>query len=268
MPSASSDRQSVDARATPRGRLMQSLAVDSSARRNTVFLVTSSHPGWIGLRHSLARLTNIYVLGESDDTARIEQMVTSSSPDLIFVPDRINQTARHSGRMSLDIIAGIHASSPSSKVLVGTEHMKFDEALLFLKVGIDGLMPWRGLTPEGVSLCVASVLGAGLWVAGGLDVRHLFQRLDRERSSAFEIPELQPHERAVLLGIAAGMTEAEIATSTHLSRSTVKRVLSVLEQKLAVPNRAVLLVKATQIGLLSQLTAEPNGPDTEPLGSP
>ena len=48
---------------------------------------------------------------------------------------------------------------------------------------------------------------------------------------------LSPREQTVLVLIAEGMTNAEIAASLHLARSTVKRYVSLLMWKLEVHTR-------------------------------
>ena len=61
---------------------------------------------------------------------------------------------------------------------------------------------------------------------------------------------LSPRERDVLELIATGATNAEIATSLHLSPHTVKEHASAVYRKLDVRNRAEAVQRAQRLGLV------------------
>ena len=62
---------------------------------------------------------------------------------------------------------------------------------------------------------------------------------------------LSDREQAVLNALAEGMTQKEIAASTHLSVRTVKRIVAQLEEKLDAPSPFVLGARARALGLVS-----------------
>jgi DNA-binding NarL/FixJ family response regulator len=56
-------------------------------------------------------------------------------------------------------------------------------------------------------------------------------------------------EREVLRAVAAGLENAQIARELEVSERTARRVITDLEQKLVVANRAALAARAVELGL-------------------
>lgn len=53
----------------------------------------------------------------------------------------------------------------------------------------------------------------------------------------------------VLRGVVAGQTNQMIAEGSHVSERTVRRIIANLEEKFGVSNRALLIARASQLGL-------------------
>ena len=66
--------------------------------------------------------------------------------------------------------------------------------------------------------------------------------------------ELSPRERDVLGGLAAGHSNAQIATSLHISEKTVRNIVSRIFEKLEVESRTQAAVLARDLGFRSKLT--------------
>ena len=74
---------------------------------------------------------------------------------------------------------------------------------------------------------------------------------DRPTGPPFGRVALSARERAVLRGLAEGLSREQIAERYRLSRRTVARVVASLEGQLGTTSLFVLGVKATQLGLIA-----------------
>jgi DNA-binding NarL/FixJ family response regulator len=133
-----------------------------------------------------------------------------------------------------EICAGIIESSPRTKVLMisGAGHMTADAARA---AGAHGFIP-KGLPANDVARAVRMV-------ALGMSV---FQPVEEHDGV-----QLSGREHEVLMLIAAGATNREIASSLHLSPHTVKGHTSSLYRKLKAKNRAEAVQRAQRLGLTS-----------------
>ena len=95
------------------------------------------------------------------------------------------------------------------------------------------------LSPAITRRLIESYLRTGTPQASGLDP-----------APAAALPELTPREHDVLAGVARGRSNHEIAEDLYLSYSTVKTHVSHLFTKLGVRDRAQLVIRAYQAGVV------------------
>lgn len=86
-------------------------------------------------------------------------------------------------------------------------------------------------------------------LADDADVIILPSSLRKRLSSALLPFQLTERQLEVLRGVAAGQSLDELATAIFASTTTVKSDLKVVETKLGVKNRALLVTKARELGL-------------------
>jgi two-component system response regulator DevR len=122
------------------------------------------------------------------------------------------------------------------------------ELLAMRGLGIAGYLSWADLDPARVRSAIRAALH-GYFVLGphvtGLSPRSLLPQPSSDPLTA----SLTERERAVLRGLAAGMSEQQLANSEGVSTRTVRRIVMDLKAKLGAPSLSALAVSAARLGL-------------------
>jgi DNA-binding NarL/FixJ family response regulator len=124
-----------------------------------------------------------------------------------------------------------------------------------IKAGVAGIV--RGATSGTVLVDTVRAVAHG---AAVLDVDAL-RSLAAAWGDAPRNP-LSMREREVLVCLAAGLTNAEVATRLYVSRETVKTHVAHVLRKLEVDDRSAAVDKAVRLGLLPSSGGRPAGPAT------
>lgn len=197
-----------------------------------------------GLRVMLAGAPNLEVVAEADDGRHVLAEVDLHRPDVVLMDIR------------MPLVDGIAATrllvaQPDPPAVLVLTTFDADELVLrALQAGAAGFLVKDTPPPEivraielvhaGESMLSPSVTRQLIaLVAGDSDAG---ARTDRARTL---LATLSPREHDVALAVGSGASNAEIATSLHLSVATVKAHVSRLLEKLEVDNRV-------QIALLVQ----------------
>lgn len=198
-----------------------------------------------GLRLILDVEETIDVVGEARDGREAVRAVRELSPDVVLMDVRMPV---------LDGLAAtreIAASGSSSRVLMLTTYDEDRYLYEAIRAGASGFLLKDSRREQ--------LVGAIRTVAAGDAVLHpqLTRRL-LERFARAPAPDgvpdmlevLTDREREVLLLVARGHTNAEIAAHLHLSEATVKTHLVHLTQKLGLRDRVHAVVMAYECGLV------------------
>jgi DNA-binding NarL/FixJ family response regulator len=202
---------------------------------------------------------SVEVVGEAEDGEEAIARCQELRPDLILMDvsmpkmDGIEATRR------------IKAEFPQTGVLILTSHQDHELLMEAVKAGAAGYV-LKGDRPERVLESVRAVLAGDSPLDQGLAMRllrHLGEKAAAQGgttrptaeqttpASAAVIPNsLTPRETEVLVCLASGKTNRQIAKELHLSLSTVKRHLEHILPKLKVSDRTQAAVKAVEMGLL------------------
>ena len=138
------------------------------------------------------------------------------------------------GESGAELCEELHAALPDTRIL--------------LVSGVGSISP-AVARAAGASGFVSKELGAGdivkavRMVALGMEV---FGREEEERSAP-----LSGREREVVVLIAAGATNREIAQRLYLSQHTIKEHTSAIYRKLGVRNRAEAVKRAQRLGIIA-----------------
>lgn len=210
-----------------------------------------------GLTMILDHEPDVRVVGQAGDGPAAVELATAVAPDVVLMDirmpggDGIEATAR---------IVAARAERDRPAVLVLTTFD--DEEYVFgaLRAGAAGFL----LKDAGPDALVAAVraVAAGDGLVDPHVTRHLVERWVAlegtvgagpgrpARDDAPAVEALSEREREVLLGLARGLTNRELAAELYLSEATVKSHVSSLLTKLGLRSRVQAVIAAYEGGLV------------------
>ncbi len=200
-----------------------------------------------GLRMVLAAEADIEVVGEAADGAAGVRLVTETVPDVVLLDIRMP------GMDGLEAARRIIAADLPTKVVVLTTFDEDEYVAAALRAGVSGFL-LKVAPPEDLVVAVRTVAaGQGLLdPAVTLRVIESFAAAptpDPARAGALR--QLTERETDVLVLLAAGLTNAEIAARLYLGEATVKTHVSRLLLKLGLRDRVQAVAFAYESGLIT-----------------
>lgn len=211
-----------------------------------------------GLRMILESSAGITVIGEAGDGRQAVDLARREQPDIVLmdiqmpVEDGLSATRR--------VLGG---AAPDARVIVLTTFERDDYLFEALQAGASGFL-LKNTPPEQLLHAVRVVAQGDALLDPALTRRVLdaftTPRADPDRAAA--LAELTDRERQVLLALAQGSSNAELAAVLFVSQGTIKTHVSSLLGKLGVRDRVQAVVFAYESGLVTPGRAAhppPNG---------
>jgi DNA-binding NarL/FixJ family response regulator len=198
-----------------------------------------------GLAMILDAQPDIEVVGQAVDGRHAVQLARELHPDVCLFDIRMPEM---DGLEATRLLAGPDVADPMAIVIITT--FDLDEYVHgALKAGARGFL----LKDAGPSLLVQAIHAAAngdALIAPNVTVRLLeeFARAGEQTAPTQPNWPLTDREEEVLVTVARGLTNAEIAETLHISLSTVKAHLSSLMTKLGARNRVELAMWAYETG--------------------
>ena len=194
-----------------------------------------------GLRIMLQAQPDIEVVGEAVDGRAAVQFARRLRPDVCLFDIRMPGL---DGLEATRQLAGPGTADPMAVVVITT--FDLDEYVYgALRAGARGFL-LKDAGPELLVQAVRAAADGEALIAPSVTVRLLeaFANVPTGRTSAQPIDPLTTREEEVLLAVAGGLANAEIADALHISLSTVKTHLASLMAKLGARNRVEIAMWA------------------------
>ena len=205
-------------------------------------VVADDHPivraGIVGL---LETAPGIEVVGEAADGAEAVALAASERPDLVLMDLRMP------GVDGASATASIVAAGGGTRVLVLTTYETDDHILAAIEAGASGYL--LKAAPQAEILAGIRAVAAGETVLAPSIAAKLVSRVRADAASVAP-PALSPREREVLVLVAAGRSNPEIAKALYIGEATVKTHLLHAFEKLGVNDRTRAVTRAMELGLL------------------
>ena len=200
-----------------------------------------------GLRMILAETDDIEVVGEAADGDEAVRVVAAERPDVVLMDVRMP------GTDGIAATRRIRAAEPAPRVLNLTTFDLDEYVYAGLRAGASGFVLKDALARELIS--AVRVVASGEAVVAPTVTRRLIERFvgdgpEAGRLSLAALDVLTGREREVLMLIARGLANAEIAQRLFLSEGTVKTHVSRILAKLGLRDRLQAVILAYETGLV------------------
>ena len=202
-----------------------------------------------GFRMLLEEQPDITVIGEAADGAEAIRLTRQLRPDVVLMDVRMP------GTDGIEATRRIIAETPESRVLVLTTYDLDEYAFTALRYGASGFL-LKDARPADLTDAIRAVASGDAVIAPGITRRLLdnFASLlpdlrSNEPPGTPALDRLTSRERQVLVHVAQGLTNSEIAAAMFLSEATVKTHLGRVLAKLDLRDRVQAVIFAYQAGL-------------------
>ncbi|HET9077230.1 MAG TPA: response regulator transcription factor [Acidimicrobiales bacterium] len=205
-----------------------------------------------GLRMVLEEQPDLAVVGEAADGEQAVRAVGEVDPHVVVMDVRMP------GMDGVEATRVIAAAAPSVRVLVLTTFDLDEYAFTALRFGASGFL-LKDVPPSQLAAAIVAIADGDAVVAPSVTRRLLDAYADRLpdlRGGGGPDPDhplstLTDREREILIEVAAGRSNSEIAGRLFLAEATVKTHLGRILNKLGLRDRVQAVVFAYQTGLVA-----------------
>jgi DNA-binding NarL/FixJ family response regulator len=199
-----------------------------------------------GFRMILEAEGDITVAAEAGDGAEAVDLARRHGPDVVLMDIRMP------GTDGIEATRRITAADARVRVLVLTTFDLDEYAFGALRAGASGFL-LKDVRPAELVAAIRTV-AAGDAVTSPRVTRRLLEeyaRVGRPQAERYpQLATLTEREREVLIAVAQGLSNAEIAVSLYVSEATVKSHVGRILAKLGLRDRVQVVVLAYEAGLI------------------
>jgi len=210
-------------------------------------LIVDGHPIVLeGLRTVLARQTEIDIVGEASDGVEAIEKTVSLDPDVVLMELKLPRVD------GLTVLRSIQARAPRSKVIIFSSSENKEEFVEAMKLGCLGILSKDA--PTGlIEKSVNKVHAGEIWLDSNTTAAVIRQFASPTEfpaihggngKSSRERAQLSQREREIIILIAQGYKNKEIAEKMFITEQTVKNHLHNVFAKLGVSDRLELALYA------------------------
>jgi DNA-binding NarL/FixJ family response regulator len=197
-----------------------------------------------GFRKLLDGEDDLSVVGDAGDGLQALELVAEQRPDVVLMDIRMPVLD------GIEATRRITARFPDTAVLVLTTYDLDEYVFAALEAGASGFL-LKDSPPDELISAIRVVARGDALIAPSITRRLIVEFTSRAvRAGTRALPPISEREREVLIGVARGLSNAELAAELFIGEATVKTHVSSLLTKLACRDRVQLVVCAYEAGLV------------------
>ncbi len=200
-----------------------------------------------GFRVLVDSADDLAVVGEAADGAEAVELVVREHPDVVLMDIRMPTMD------GLEATRRIVASASATRVLVLTTFDLDEYVYAALKAGASGFL-LKDTPPNDLLSGIRTVARGDALLSPSITQQLIREYVNRPDSPALTPPTLDgltDRELEVLILVAKGWSNVEVAERLYITPATTKSHVSRLLMKLGARDRAQLIVMAYEVGLVS-----------------
>jgi DNA-binding NarL/FixJ family response regulator len=208
------------------------------------------------VRTGIAMLVNaeqdLAVVAEAADGQEALTQVRAQSPDVVLMDVRMpGMNGVAATRAVIDEGLTAQNGQPVRVIILTTFHL--DEYVHdALRAGAKGFL-LKDAAPTEIVAAIRAVAAGEAWLGPAVTSRLIDEfvtRPEQNTSTPAQMAQLTPREREVLVLLAQGLSNADVARQLFISEATVKTHLAHVMTKLGVREKAQAVIAAYQTGLV------------------
>jgi DNA-binding NarL/FixJ family response regulator len=197
-----------------------------------------------GFRKLLDGEPGLEVVGDAADGQEAVQLVERLQPNVVLMDIRMPVLD------GIEATRRITATYPGTAVLVLTTYDLDEYVFAALEAGASGFL-LKDCPPDELTSAIRVVARGDALIAPSITRRLVAEFTARAAAGGLrELPPISDREREVLVGVARGMSNSELAADLFIGEATVKSHVSSLLTKLGCRDRVQLVVAAYEAGLV------------------
>lgn len=222
-------------------------------KRRRILVVDDHEVVRLGLRLLLQGRPDFELVGEAENGAQAVALVERLRPDLVILDVRLPD------RDGLEVCEEITRQHPEVQVLILTAYPDEEFLVRAIEAGAAGYVLKRAGSRE--LLQALEALARGKAILDPAVTRKMLEQFRRRARAAHAdaFKELTPRERQILVRIAEGKTNREIAEELFLTEKTVRNYVSIILDKLGLSNRVEAAAYALKHHIHDYVKKEPPG---------
>lgn len=209
-------------------------------------LIADGHPIVLaGLRSVLSDRPGIQVVGEANDGMEAIDKAVELGPDVVLMDLKLPKVD------GMTVLRSLHARAQNSKVILFASSEHREDFVEAMKLGCSGVLP-RDTPTHLIEKSIIKVHAGEIWLDSNTTaavIRHFaspteFNQTQGNGKTSRERSQLSQREREIIILIAQGYKNKEIAEKMFITEQTVKNHLHNVFDKLGVSDRLELALYA------------------------
>ena len=193
---------------------------------------------------------------EKDETGAIIRSA-NLKPDVLIISSQLP------GMDEIELAPIIHRRSPSTAIVVIRENDEEDYASRAIKAGIMGIL-LKEADMDKLALAVKVVYSGGYYISASITSRvfgtvsmlHYFPGQISGLTKSWltnktDYKFFSPAERRIIINIAQGLTDEEIAKYLHFSTGTIRNYMTAIRRKTKLKTRTQIVIYSLVYGLIN-----------------